>query len=128
MKTASDQQHSSRMAKPERTQRISKQLSQGSNNFLTKTNASSKTLARLSENSLMAKSKTIVGAKSTRAGSIPKCVAKESREFGREITGSSNTALQTVAHQTVHIMQGKLKPNVSVFQKSPDSLLPPCHQ
>ena len=70
----------------------------------------------------MSKSKTIVAAKSTRAGSIPKCVPKESREFGREITGSNNTAMMTVTHQTVQIMQGKLKPNVSVLPVLPDSL------
>jgi len=121
MKTSIDQQHSSRLAKPDRTQRFSKQLSQGSANFMTKTNASSKTLVRLSENPLVSKSKTLHAAKSTRATSIPKSVARESREFGREITSSNNTALQAITQQTVTIMQGKLKPNVS-GPPSPNSL------
>jgi hypothetical protein len=69
---------------------------------------------RLSENSLSQKSKTIVN-KSSRAGSIPKCSAKEAREFGREI-GTNNTAMQAISQQTaqVQILQGKLKPNVSL--------------
>ena len=64
------------------TQRLSKQLSLGANNFQTK--VSTKSIVRMSENSLSSKSKTLMSM-TTRGGSIPKMVAKEAREFGREI-------------------------------------------
>lgn len=38
-------------------------------------------------------------------------VAKETREFGREITQNNGSAMQAVNQQTGLIMQGKLKPN-----------------
>ena len=73
-----------RVQKLDRTQRFTKQLSQGAKNFATRTQATNKTIARLSENSQFSKSKTITSV-STRGGSIPKVAAKEAREFGREI-------------------------------------------
>ena len=70
-------------------------------------------MVRLSENSLNSKSKTITAS---RGGSIPKAAAKEAREFGREIINNGNmagSAMSAVTQQTGHILQGKLKPNVS---------------
>ena len=98
------QQHpNARVQKLDRTQRFSKQLSQGSGSFATKTNtnASTKSMIRLSENSLNSKSKTIAAS---RGGSIPKAAAKEAREFGREIINNGNNAMSAVTQQTGTIM------------------------
>lgn len=50
-------------------------------------------------------------------------VAKETREFGREITQNNGSAMQAVNQQTGLIMQGKLKPNVSVSQNRQHPLM-----
>ena len=105
---------SQRVVKPSAPQRITKQLSQGSVNFMTKPTPSQKTIVRLSENSLNPQKvqKTTFAGKSARTGSIASN-QQQTREFGREIAANSN-AMQAVSQQTVQIMQGKLKPNVSL--------------
>ena len=108
-----------RIGKLDRTQRFSKQLSQGSSNFSTKISGSTKNIVRLSENSLAQKQKTMMVV-SNRAGSIPKAGAREAREFGREI--NQNNAMSTVTQQTGQIMQGKLKPNVSALVRERKAL------
>ena len=83
---------SSRTQKLDRTQRFAKQLSQSSVNFVTAKNASTKSIVRISENSLSQKPKSIVTAVTTRGQSIPKI---KEREFGREIT--TNNAMAAVS-------------------------------
>ena len=83
---------SSRTQKLDRTQRFTKQFSQSSVNFVTAKNASTKSIVRISENSLSQKPKSIVTAVTTRGQSIPKI---KEREFGREIT--TNNAMAAVS-------------------------------
>lgn len=79
----------------------------------TKTATSINTITRLSENSIkQVASKFSVPPATTRGGSIPKVEANAAREFGREI--NQNSAMQVISQQTGQILQGKLKPNVSM--------------
>ena len=114
MKTVADitTQNSSRASKFDRTQRFTKQYSQGSNMLLNNgTKASNNTLTRLSENSIKQVASKFNVPATTRGGSIPKVEANAAREFGREI--NQNSAMQVISQQTGQILQGKLKPNVS---------------
>ena len=116
MKTAIDStaQNSSRASKFDRTQRFAKQHSQGSNMLLGNgTKASLNTLTRLSENSIKQVASKFNMPATTRGGSIPKVEVNAAREFGREI--NQNSAMQVISQQTGQILQGKLKPNVSIL-------------
>ena len=116
MKTVADitTQNSSRASKFDRTQRFTKQHSQGSNMLLSNgTKTSINTLTRLSENSVKQVASKFNVPATTRGGSIPKVEANAAREFGREI--NQNSAMQVISQQTGQILQGKLKPNVSVL-------------
>ena len=120
MKTVADitTQNSSRASKFDRTQRFTKQYSQGSNMLLNNgTKASNNTLTRLSENSIKQVASKFNVPATTRGGSIPKVEANAAREFGREI--NQNSAMQVISQQTRQILQGKLKPNVSVLISTP---------
>lgn len=102
-----------RAHKFDRTHRFSKQHTQGAAILKNSVN-SNKSITRLNENPQVQKSKTGVAQNSQRAGSIPKVMVKEQREFGREINQNSATAMQSVAQMSGGlIIQGKLKPNVS---------------
>ena len=121
MKTVADittTQNSSRASKFDRSQRFNKQYSQGSNMLLNNgTKASNNTLTRLSENSVKQVASKFNVPATTRGGSIPKVEANAAREFGREI--NQNSAMQVISQQTGQILQGKLKPNVSILIFSP---------
>ena len=120
MKTVADitTQNSSRASKFDRTQRFTKQHSQGSNLLVSNgTKASINTLTRLSENSVKQVASKFNVPATTRGGSIPKVDANAAREFGREI--NQNSAMQVISQQTGQILQGKLKPNVSVLISTP---------
>ena len=120
MKTVADitTQNSSRASKFDRTQRFTKQHSQGSNMLLSNgTKTSINTLTRLSENSVKQVASKFNVPATTRGGSIPKVDANAAREFGREI--NQNSAMQVISQQTGQILQGKLKPNVSILIFSP---------
>ena len=120
MKTVADitTQNSSRASKFDRTQRFTKQHSQGSNLLVSNgTKASINTLTRLSENSVKQVASKFNVPATTRGGSIPKVEANAAREFGREI--NQNSAMQVISQQTGQILQGKLKPNVSVLISTP---------
>ena len=120
MKTVADitTQNSSRASKFDRTQRFTKQHSQGSNMLLSNgTKTSINTLTRLSENSVKQVASKFNVPATTRGGSIPKVEANAAREFGREI--NQNSAMQVISQQTGQILQGKLKPNVSVLISTP---------
>lgn len=120
MKTVADitTQNSSRASKFDRTQRFTKQHSQGSNMLLSNgTKTSINTLTRLSENSVKQVASKFNVPATTRGGSIPKVDANAAREFGREI--NQNSAMQVISQQTGQILQGKLKPNVSVLISTP---------
>lgn len=120
MKTVADitTQNSSRASKFDRTQRFTKQHSQGSNMLLSNgTKTSINTLTRLSENSIKQVASKFNVPATTRGGSIPKVEANAAREFGREI--NQNSAMQVISQQTGQILQGKLKPNVSVLISTP---------
>ena len=118
MKTVADittTQNSSRASKFDRSQRFAKQHSQGSNMLLSNNNVktSINTLTRLSENSVKQVASKFNVPATTRGGSIPKVEANAAREFGREI--NQNSAMQVISQQTGQILQGKLKPNVSIL-------------
>ena len=120
MKTVADitTQNSSRASKFDRSQRFTKQHSQGSNMLLSNgTKTSINTLTRLSENSVKQVASKFNVPATTRGGSIPKVEANAAREFGREI--NQNSAMQVISQQTGQILQGKLKPNVSVLISTP---------
>ena len=122
MKTVADittTQNSSRASKFDRSQRFAKQHSQGSNMLLSNNNVktSINTLTRLSENSVKQVASKFNVPATTRGGSIPKVEANAAREFGREI--NQNSAMQVISQQTGQILQGKLKPNVSILIFSP---------
>ena len=66
----------------------------------------------MSENSIKQVASKFNVPATTRGGSIPKVEANAAREFGREI--NQNSAMQVISQQSYQILQGKLKPNVSV--------------
>ena len=113
-----------RVQKFDRTQRFGKQLSLGQTSYNQKASViSAKQIVRHSENAHVPKAKTITTVQGSRGSSIPKLVSKDKvREFGREIVQNHGAStMQMVSPQTGHIMQGKLKPNVSTELKTSDS-------